>query len=98
MGTIPTPTPEELNEISKSKLIPRPNVSVFSFCSNVIEAEYFYYGYAKTDDGNFVLNEDGERVVQKFRRNAREERLYDKPETTMSRAERIAWFSKFKAR
>jgi hypothetical protein len=84
-------TPEELNEIAKTKIINRPSTSIFFFCNKVMEADYFTYQYKKDDENN-------DPVIERVRKVSREEKLYNKPAHIMSQRERNRWYSRFRRR
>lgn len=91
-------TPEQLNETAKTTIINRPITPVFFFCSKVIEADYFTYQYKKDDENNIVLDENNNPIIERIRKESREEKLYNKPANTMTKIERIRWYSKFRRR
>lgn len=91
-------TPDELNEIAKSKIITRPSTPIFFFCNQVIESDYFTYQYKRDDENNFVLDNNGAKTIERIRKESREEKIYNKPAHTMSQRERNYWYSKFRRR
>lgn len=90
--------PDELNEIAKTKVITRPSTPIFFFCSKVMEADYFTYQYKRDNENNIVVDDNGDNVIERVRKQSREEKVYNKPAHIMSQRERNRWYSRFRRR
>lgn len=82
---------EQRIEESKTNIITRPQTSVFHFCNQVIEADYFTFRYRTDDNGNFVNDDNGNTIIERVPIEPSCRDRYPKVTTTLTRRERRHW-------